>query len=737
MQLRYLYIVIILVAAFAGLWGCIDDSEFNSGIRNGENPVMGELIISKKDITATSVVLESKVSKANGYPLTERGFAWSTDSDSTKIPENQFQKINDDPSLDVYIDTIRNLVPDKKYYFWSYAKNEKDDQLSFSVGDTATTNNGKGEVVTVIDTTKIRRNYANIYGVIKRYGEGDIKSWGVYYSLSKDMANAMIASDTTTLETDTFDCELINLKPQTSYYVQAFVQTSFDVEFKDDVIHEITTTEGKPIVDTIQLFLIEDRFAIVRSIIIDEGDALVTERGFCYGTNPDPDKGGGDVECLYANSGGIAGSEFAKNLDGLKPSQVYYVCAYVKNYFGTDYSPVKSFQTISDIPTLDILEPDANREDGTIALGGIIINKGKSEITERGICFSDVYYEDGKNIYEKGEVRVISTSNDSFSETYSEFKGGRTYYICAYARNSDGIGYSRVVRCDTPNPFYEVAEFSGGNLLKLSPAYFVLDDKAYLLGGDTGPGNTDKLWEFSTSSKWNERSKYLGTPSKRQAVVCDGPTAYAMGGFGEKKAHNEFYRYAAYNAWNVWTKMTEAPDSVYSHVGCKIGDALGYIGGRSGTNVDTVKNTVWTYDFSPNAWVKKSDFPVKQYGGIAHAIDKVAYVGMGKDDSDICNKTIWTSTDLNTWTEATSNPNIIGGVLISTVYKGSIYLVDESFQIHEYNPTTQEWTLRSVIKNINPDSNQDMHCMYVINDMIYIGLINNVLYRYNPLWDNN
>lgn len=743
MHLRYLYIVIILVAALAGLWGCIDDSEFNSRTHNAGKPIMGELKISREDISATSVVLESKVLRANGYPLTERGFAWSTDNDSTKIPENQFQKINEDPSLSVYIDTIKNLIPGTKYYFWSYARTEKDNQPSFCVGDTATTNNGKGEVETVIDTSKVRRTTANIYGVIKSYGEGDVKSWGVYYSLSKEMTNVMVVSDTTTLDTDTFDCKLINLKPETPYYVQAFVKTSFDVTFQDNVVHEITTTDGSPTVDTLQFLYIGDKSASVLSIIVDEGDALITERGFYYSsTKFDPKVSLDGVNYVSAGSGGLGGSQFAQDLDNLEPNRLYYVCAYVKNYFDADYSPVKSFQTLSDVPTLDILEPKANREDGTITLGGTIINQGKSEITERGICYSDVYFgeEEGKELYNKGNHRSIASSSNNFTATYSDFKGDRTYYICAYAKNNEGTGFSRVVKIETPKPFYEVAVFNNGNLLKLSPAYFVLDDKAYLLGGDTGPEYTDKLWEYSTSGNntWYERKSYPGTPSKCQSVVCDGSTAYVMGGLGkfgkEDKTHYEFYRYSAYN--NVWNQMVGAPDSVYLHVGCKIDKALCYIGGKPNTNTDSVKSIVWTYDFSLNVWIKKPDFPVKQYGGIAHVINNVAYVGMGKDNVDICNKTIWTSTDVNTWTAETSNLNIVGGILVSTVYKGSIYLVDESFQIHEYDTTTKQWTLRSVIKNINAGSNLDIHCMFVIDDMIFIGLINNMLYRYNPLWDN-
>jgi hypothetical protein len=724
----------MLASAFVGFWGCIDDSEFDSETHNAEKPIMGKLKISRKDITATSVVLESEVLKANGYPITERGFAWSTNPDSIQIPESQFQKINDEPALGVYIDTIKNLLPDVSYYFWSYARNEKDNQPGFSIGDTATTNNGKGEVETIVPKEKVRRTTANIYGVIKRYGEGDIKSWGVYYSESKDMANAVMKSDTITIEKDTFECRLINLHYETEYYVQAFVQTSFDVIFKDNVITKFKTTNGTPTVDSVQFYSIEDRSAIAQSIIIDSGDALVTERGFCYSsTISDPKLDSDGVDYVTAGTGGISGTLFTRKLENLLPRQLYYVRAYVKNNFGTAYGIVKSFQTISDVPTLEVLEPFVNDEEGTVKLGGTIINKGKNDIIEKGICYSDVYYAEGKDLYEKGER--ISITNNEFSETCSEFKGNVKYYICAYAKNSEGIGFSQIVTIDTPNPFYGVTVFGGGNLLKLSPTYFMLDDKAYLLGGDIGPGNTDKLWEYS-SNRWNEMKQYPGTPSKWQSVVCDVSTAYIMGGFGKDKAHNEFYRYTTYNALNVWNKMADAPDSVYSSIGCKVGDALCYIGGKSGTNIDTVKNNVWSYDFSLNAWIKKPDFPVKQYGGIAHVINNVAYAGMGKNDSNICNKTIWTTTDVNTWTEETSNPDIVGGVLVSTVYKGNIYLVDESFQIHEYNPVTQKWMLRSVIKMINAGSNQDMHCMYVIDNMIYIGLINNILYRYNPLWDN-
>ncbi|MDR0758148.1 MAG: hypothetical protein LBF85_09925 [Tannerella sp.] len=695
----------------------MDDSRnISTEVVNGAAPELGSLEF--VSYTASSIVLKSTVVRANGYVISERGFCWSTETQPTPA---QSWYIAVGEGKGEFIGTIEGLQGNTKYYFRAYAVNEKG--TSYSDEDTLTTNSGLG-IVRTLDVTNRRATMATGGGKIELYGEGEIVSYGIFKASSESMTNKDTIRSTNPIVADSFLCSISGLSADTKYYVQAFVTNGFGT-FVGDVV-DFSTGNGKPVIDSIRVLNppidIGYTEVTVVSGVLEEGDGTIEESGFCWSEIPHPTtESGNRVPCRFQGEIG----PFVAQIDGLTPRHTYYFRAYAKNGFGTVYSNNELIITTkSQLPTLRTNSPTVNSAQGTVVAGGQIQDQGKSPIIAKGICYSSTNQAptiDGSSV-------SIGVS-DAFSVELSGLKGETTYYIRAYAKNSEGESYGETVTITLPQIFNGgLSPFPQMTPLEASSAYFMIGSRFYLLGGDMGPNYSNRMFSYDRSSDdWRELS--ADHPAfKWQAAVGYGQSAYVLGGMGEGNvASNDFYIYAL--PPNTWYPMPKGPDSAYLRTGVALGEYIYYFGGMK----DTAKNDVWAFHVSNLAWEKKPELLQAQYGGIAVGIDSVVYVGLGKNTAGTCNKTLWKSTDkMMTWSLETDNSAISNGILAGVTFKNKIYVVDESYRIHEYDPQTFLWRTKSVL----PSPMHDVQCMYALGDLIYIGFGNNSLVMYNPLWDN-
>jgi hypothetical protein len=196
-------------------------------------------------------------------------------------------------------------------------------------------------------------------------------------------------------------------------------------------------------------------------------------------------------------------------------------------------------------------------------------------------------------------------------------------------------------------------------------------------------------------------------------------------------AKNSFSYYDV--STNLWYSYPSGVEVIHSAVGFASGNSVYFVGGQSG---NTAKKTVWNYDRAGDVWTRKADFPVAQSGGIAVVVNGVVYVGMGKDNN-VCNGTLYiTENGANTWQNKAFNPHIVGGVLGGVACGESIYVIDEYYNIYEYNTRTNAWSPQMAKSSI-PATYRTFNCIFENNGKIYIGFGSaNSLVIYNPIWDN-
>lgn len=135
-------------------------------------------------------------------------------------------------------------------------------------------------------------------------------------------------------------------------------------------------------------------------------------------------------------------------------------------------------------------------------LGGNITNNGGATVTERGI----VYNITGAPTTSDNKVQ-IGSGDGSFSDEITGLSSGTTYYVRAYAINSEGTSYGGVESFTTSNPPLENFSWSADNLS--AGATGVTYTFEYTTVTDLG-GSDAILYALNTANGWNTNSVTVG-----------------------------------------------------------------------------------------------------------------------------------------------------------------------------------------------------------------------------------
>lgn len=170
--------------------------------------------------------------------------------------------------------------------------------------------------------------------------------------------------------------------------------------------------------------------------VSSEGGATVTIRGICWSTTSGPIATGD-----HSIETGGAGS-FYSDLTLLTPGLTYYSRAYATNSVGTAYGNEISFTTNFTTISLPTLTTSAVTAIGSTfaTCGGNISSDGGGTVTARGVCWSTA-----TNPVATGNHTTDGNGNGAFVSSLTGLTVGITYYVRAYATNSEGTAYGNEV----------------------------------------------------------------------------------------------------------------------------------------------------------------------------------------------------------------------------------------------------------------------------------------------------
>lgn len=234
------------------------------------------------------------------------------------------------------------------------------------------------------------------------------------------------------------------LKKQTTYYYLYEFYNGYNLMQTSASSFTTTAQQDKPTVETVEIDNITMTSATVEGNVTNDGGSFVSERGVCYSIYENP---------TTSDSIRLAGTgigRFTCEMTNLTNATTYYIRAFAKNTEGTSYGDVLTMRTIEH-PILATVTTDEVSEItiNTAVCGGNVLNDGYADITERGICYS-THQEPTVFDYKVAGGEGLGL----FQCRMSGLEMMTTYYVRAYAKNSEGYAYGNEVSFTTSDETY-------------------------------------------------------------------------------------------------------------------------------------------------------------------------------------------------------------------------------------------------------------------------------------------
>lgn len=371
------------------------------------------------EITENSAKSGGNITNNGGMDITARGICWSTEHNPTT---NDAHTI-DGEGVGEYDSEITALSANVKYYVRAYATNDYGTAYGNEVE--FTTAMGMPSVTTK-SVTGITAQSASCGGDVTNSGGGNITARGVCWSTAQNPTiNDSHTSDGT--GTGEFTSSITGLTYNVTYYVRAYATNSNGTAYGEE--RSFMTQEGLAVVVTADVTNVTATSASSGGEVTDDGGFSITARGVCWSTNQNP-----TTNDAHTSDGTGTGS-YTSSLSSLSYNTTYYVRAYATNSKGTSYGEEKTFTTSKLAPTVTTNDVTSITFNSAVC-GGEVTNDGGAEVTSRGICWSTSQNPTISNNHTSdGNGLGVFTSN------ITGLTENTTYYVRAYATNSEGTNY--------------------------------------------------------------------------------------------------------------------------------------------------------------------------------------------------------------------------------------------------------------------------------------------------------
>ena len=386
-------------------------------------PTLGTVItLPVESITPSSVVAGGNVT-ANGHEeITARGVCWSTSNPPT-IADNH---TTNGTGVGEFTATVSGLSSSTTYYLCAYVTNA----IGTAYGEvvTFTTAESSAPIVTTSPYNDLLATTVTCGGNVLSDGGMEITSRGICWSdinPTPTIYNNVVEAGEGTGE---FTVMLTGLTSATTYHVRAYATNGLGTTYGEAVtfttiVPELPTVTTSPVTDILPYT------ATFHGEVVSNGGAMLSARGFCYGTSHNPTVAGDHTE------DGIAPGVFESTVTTLQPTTTYYVRAYATNLLGTVYGEETSF-TSSTTPPGVTTNNVTNITQTSASCGGAVTYAGGAAVTAKGLCYST-----SENPTTNDNTVAGGTGIGAFTGELTGLISNTTYYVRAYATNSVGTNY--------------------------------------------------------------------------------------------------------------------------------------------------------------------------------------------------------------------------------------------------------------------------------------------------------
>lgn len=242
---------------------------------------------------------------------------------------------------------------------------------------------------------------------------------------------------------------LVDLDASTTYYIRPYATNSKGTGYGTEFTY--TTESGLPNVGsghyrysgyTLTMLFdehfydsdIEATSVTMHGYLFDNGGFDIIELGFCWDQNGNPSV---DTDKKYIVSNEVG--TYHITIQNLSPNTHYYYRAYAKNKNGVVYGELGEFTTKDGSPTVETSQVKIGTT--LIECYGNVIKDGGFSILRRGFC----YNTHSKPTLDDKFVECNSNDIGEYCISIYNLEGGTTYYVRAFAENSQGISYGEEV----------------------------------------------------------------------------------------------------------------------------------------------------------------------------------------------------------------------------------------------------------------------------------------------------
>jgi hypothetical protein len=193
--------------------------------------------------------------------------------------------------------------------------------------------------VAVTTVSAIRTDRATFQSSVTSDGNSAITDYGFVYATwqnpTVDAAEKLSAG----AGDASFGKTALELAEGTTYYVRAYATNAMGTAYGDEASFS-TLAVTAPTLAAVSVSGVGISDATLTGSVTDNGNAAITEAGFCWSENPYPTTSDNKISCG-------TGTALSASLSNLNDGTTYYVRAYAINSKGTGYSADATFTTIT------------------------------------------------------------------------------------------------------------------------------------------------------------------------------------------------------------------------------------------------------------------------------------------------------------------------------------------------------------------------------------------------------
>jgi len=387
-------------------------------------------------VTASSASVSGSITYYGGNDVTEVGVCWSTGQNPTVSDSH---KAASSVTKDFTVN-LSGLNEHTTYYARAYATAKTGvtyygDAVSFATLYKVITPSASKTTVSGITVSS-----ASLASSVTSDGHGTITDAGFVYSTTSG-PTVSGSKKSCGAKTGEFSAQITGLKDGTKYYVRSYVTNESGTGYGEEVSFT-TTAISVPTLSSVTLGTVTYESASFTAKVTALNNGTLADAGFVYSTSQTPDLNSSKISC-----GKVA--DLSGKAVSLKASTIYYVRAYATNEKGTSYSAQASFTTgaAPSIPSVTTGSASSVTSSGA-SVSGNVTNLGiESGVTQHGHVWST---SSNLSLSSGSKSELGSrTSTGSFTSKLTGLKPNVTYYVKAYATNSEGTAYGDAITFTT------------------------------------------------------------------------------------------------------------------------------------------------------------------------------------------------------------------------------------------------------------------------------------------------